>query len=195
MRSLAGCAAAAGLLLLTSSAAADVPRPESAYQPAKHVRHVRHVRAASAAALAWWQRRIDRHRSATWTAQDAMRQARTRTAHAEKGARSAKYLRWIARLWAERRQAAEASYRHPPHEAQWECIHRYEGSWTDPGSPYYGGLQMDVGFQQAYGPALYRAKGTADHWTPLEQMWVAERAWNESGFRRWPNTARMCGLL
>ena len=31
----------------------------------------------------------------------------------------------------------------PPHKSQWLCIHGYEGSWTDPNSPYYGGLQMD----------------------------------------------------
>ena len=55
------------------------------------------------------------------------------------------------------------------------CIHRYEGAWSDDGSPYYGGLQMDIGFQQHYGGML-RAEGTADNWTPLEQMWVAERA-------------------
>ena len=35
---------------------------------------------------------------------------------------------------------------------------------------------MDREFQATYGPELLRRKGTADHWTPLEQMWVAERA-------------------
>lgn len=54
---------------------------------------------------------------------------------------------------------------------------------------------MDVGFQQTYGMDLYRAKGTADNWTPLEQMWVAERAHRTRGFYPWPNTARNCGLI
>lgn len=85
--------------------------------------------------------------------------------------------------------------RRPPHYHQWMCIHRYEGSWTDGGGPYYGGLQMDLGFQATYGSHLLHTKGTADHWTPLEQMWVAERAWAKRGFWPWPNTARYCGLL
>jgi hypothetical protein len=54
---------------------------------------------------------------------------------------------------------------------------------------------MDVEFQRTYGRELYRAKGTADHWSPLEQMWVAERAYRTRGFWPWPNTARFCGLL
>ena len=84
----------------------------------------------------------------------------------------------------------------PPHYAAWLCIHRGEGSWTsNTGNGFYGGLQMDYGFQSTYGPELLRSKGTADNWTPLEQMWVAERAWRSRGFYPWPNTARMCGLL
>jgi hypothetical protein len=76
------------------------------------------------------------------------------------------------------------------------CIHRYEGSWTDPNPPYYGGLQMDYGFQSTYGSALLRAKGTADHWTPAEQIAVAIRAYRSGrGFYPWPNTARYCGLI
>ena len=85
---------------------------------------------------------------------------------------------------------------HVPHRSAWLCIHRFEGSWTDPNPPYYGGLQMDVGFQRRYAPALFRTKGTADHWTPLEQMWAAERAHRAGrGFYPWPNTARYCGLI
>jgi len=87
-------------------------------------------------------------------------------------------------------------FQNPPHKTSWLCIHRYEGSWTDPGAPYYGGLQMDLSFQRAYGSYLLRWKGTAEHWTPLEQMWVAERAHRAGrGFYPWPNTARYCGLL
>jgi len=85
---------------------------------------------------------------------------------------------------------------HVPHRAAWLCIHRFEGSWTDPNPPYYGGLQMDLQFQRKYGGALLRRKGTADHWTPLEQMWTAERAHRSGrGFYPWPNTARYCGLI
>lgn len=88
-------------------------------------------------------------------------------------------------------------WRLPPHYASWICIHGFEGSWTDPNSPYYGGLQMDLGFQGSYGPRLLRRKGTANHWTPMEQMWVAEYAafYRGRGFHPWPNTARYCGLI
>ncbi len=75
------------------------------------------------------------------------------------------------------------------------CIHRGEGSWTDPNPPYFGGLQMDYGFQSTYGPGLLRRKGTADHWTPGEQIMVAIRAYHTRGFFPWPTTARHCGLI
>lgn len=76
------------------------------------------------------------------------------------------------------------------------CIHRGEGSWTDPNPPYFGGLQMDYSFMAAYGGALLRSKGTADHWTPAEQISVAIRAYYSGrGFFPWPNTARACGLI
>ena len=59
-----------------------------------------------------------------------------------------------------------------------------------------GGLQMDLGFQRTYGGGLLSRKGTANHWTPLEQMWAAERAHRSGrGFYPWPNTARYCGLI
>jgi hypothetical protein len=76
------------------------------------------------------------------------------------------------------------------------CIHSHEGSWTDPNPPYYGGLQMDLGFQRTYGGGLLSRKGTADHWTPAEQIAVAIRAYRSGrGFYPWPNTARYCGLI
>jgi len=74
------------------------------------------------------------------------------------------------------------------------CIHRYEGSWTDGGGPYWGGLQMDYSFQATYGAWLLRHRGTADHWSPLEQIWVAVRAWRVRGFSPWPSTASYCGV-
>lgn len=106
------------------------------------------------------------------------------------------YRVWLRNAW--RRQAHRVRYRahHPPHRAAWQCIHRFEGSWQDPNSPYYGGLQMDLSFQRAYGGRLLRRKGTADRWAPYEQMWVAERALRAGrGFYPWPLTARSCGLI
>jgi hypothetical protein len=103
----------------------------------------------------------------------------------------------VRRMWMRHAVAAKRRFAAgPPHMRQWLCIHRYEGAWTDRGDPYWGGLQMDRGFMRTYGPHLLRRKGTADRWTPLEQMWVAEKAYRSGrGFYPWPNTARACGLV
>ena len=92
--------------------------------------------------------------------------------------------------------------RHPPHLAAWLCIQTHEtaapfpGWHTNSGNGYYGGLQFDRSFEQTYGARLYRLKGTADHWTPLEQIWTAEYALARGrGFSPWPLSARACGLL
>src|SRR5262245_7931178 len=106
--------------------------------------------------------------------------------------------RWLKRWWAKistppRPSRSSMSI---PHYSGWMCIHGYEGSWTDSGDPYWGGLQMDRSFMRAYAPRWLLAKGWANSWTPLEQMYVAERAYSSGrGFGPWPNTARMCGLL
>lgn len=83
----------------------------------------------------------------------------------------------------------------PPHYSAWLCIHSHEGSWTDTGDPYWGGLQMDQNFMNAYAPPHLLRRGWANTWSPLEQMWVAENAYRTRGFYPWPNTARMCGLI
>ena len=110
--------------------------------------------------------------------------------------RSPQYRRWVRNLWRTRAVKHRRKAHRPPHRAAWSCIQRYEGHWNDPNPPYYGGLQMDISFQRLYGRDLLRRKGTADNWTPVEQMWVAERALRAGrGFYPWPNTARYCGLL
>jgi len=109
-------------------------------------------------------------------------------------ARSLARLPHLARLWRRREHAAWWRANHPPELQGWTCIHRYEGSWTDSDGPYYGGLQMDLSFQAAYGSWLLRHRGTADHWSPLEQIWTAVRAWRLRGFSPWPSTAHYCGM-
>lgn len=80
-------------------------------------------------------------------------------------------------------------------EQSFLCIHRFEGSWTDRGAPYYGGLQMDVSFQRTYGREFYEHFGTADRWPVSAQLATAMKAYLDGrGFGPWPNTARMCGL-
>jgi hypothetical protein len=104
---------------------------------------------------------------------------------------------WLAK---ERRETFLKLY--PPRRAikylsAWICIHNGEGSWTaNTGNGYYGGLQMDWSFMSTYGGYLLRTKGTANNWTPYEQMVVAERAHDSGrGFYPWPTTARRCGLI
>lgn len=77
------------------------------------------------------------------------------------------------------------------------CIHHYEGSWdANTGNGYYGGLQMDIGFQSTYGGEFLQRWGTADNWPIWAQLQAAIRAYKSGrGFHPWPNTARACGLI
>jgi hypothetical protein len=138
---------------------------------------------------------IKQARDTAWYWADVMQAPRAHYSASAERTHSLRYRLWQLRLWQGRAQAAKWRAAHPPHLAAWLCIHRYEGSWTDPNAPYYGGLQFSSWFEQTYNAALYRSKGDANHWTPLEQMWTAERGWKDSGFRPWPTTARYCGLL
>ena len=141
-------------------------------------------------------RRIIEKRDTTWKWQLTMGRPLSPYAATAEDAGSRVYRRWVLKLWTKRAEKAATQARRPPHFQQWLCIHRHEGSWSDPNAPYYGGLQMNLGFQRTYGSHLLRRKGTADKWTPLEQMWVAERAHRSGrGFYPWPNTARFCGLI
>jgi hypothetical protein len=144
---------------------------------------------------------IDDFRIETWRWQSLMRKPRTPTAYTERRTADPAYLKWVRNLWERRAARAERQAANPPHRNQWLCIHRYErdprqGWSTRTGNGYYGGLQMDISFQRTYGPKLLRTKGTANNWSAVEQMWVAERAYKSGrGFYPWPNTARYCGLI
>jgi hypothetical protein len=137
------------------------------------------------------ERLILRHRQEAWRWERIMGVPLTRAlphSPVDPGKRAVAWQRLAVSM---RRRAQNV-----PHKAAWLCIHRYEGAWTDPNPPYYGGLQMDIGFMRRYGAGLLHRKGTADHWTPLEQMWTAQRAHRDGrGFYPWPNTARVCGLI
>jgi hypothetical protein len=144
---------------------------------------------------------IDQFRIQTWRWQSLMHKPKTPTSYRERRSDDEKSLERLRDLWRVRARTAEYHAEHPPHRGAWLCIHRYErnptqGWSTRTGNGYYGGLQMDINFQRAYGPELLRRKGTADRWTAVEQMWVAERAHRSGrGFYPWPNTARYCGLI
>jgi hypothetical protein len=145
--------------------------------------------------------RIEKLRVETWRWQALMRAPRTPAAFSERRSNDEAYLQWVHDLWERRAARAERQAENPPHRSQWLCIHRFErnpaqGWKTRTGNGYYGGLQMDLDFQRTYGPELLRRKGTAEAWSPVEQMWIAERAYGSGrGFHPWPNTARYCGLI
>lgn len=102
-------------------------------------------------------------------------------------------------------QAKSNMFKHPSHIVRGLlCIHTYEGSWTDSGSPYWGGLQMDLSFQKTYG-WLRRGPnhvkwyfinkwGTADRWPRWAQVLAGIHAYWSRRWDPWPNTARYCGL-
>jgi len=190
-RLLLGVAVTGLAVILGASASVLVPRASA--------REEREAAAAARAARARQGRivlaRIVERRDEAWRWQRLMGAPLHPYRESAERSPSLGYRRWVLRLWTRRAKLARRRARRPPHFAAWMCIHRHEGAWNDPDSPYYGGLQMDLQFQRAYGADLLRRKGTADRWTPLEQMWVAERAQARRGFRPWPNTARFCGLL
>jgi hypothetical protein len=153
------------------------------------------TRAAGTRAVAYWALHIQHFRAATMRWETVIRGRPLTGSSRSPGLHSVERLRQLARTWHRREHAAWWRANHPPHLAGWLCIHRYEGSWTDSEAPYWGGLQMDLSFQARYGGWLLRHKGTADHWSPLEQIWAAVRASRVRGFSPWPSTAHYCGMV
>jgi hypothetical protein len=163
-------------------AAVSLSTPKLLVRAATHVRHVRRARHVNPAL-------IRHYRAKAWRWQALMGRAPTRRSITPS-------TRAVLRYWIRAAAHAYVKAVHPPHRGAWLCIHRYEGSWSDTGDPYWGGLQMDRGFMSGYAPSYLLHRGYADRWSPLEQMWVAERAYRSGrGFSAWPNTARMCGLI
>ena len=186
-------AAAAAPTTLTAGSATRVAPPVPKVKAPKRATRSRAVLAPRSPFLL---RKIVHHQQATWRWQRLMGKSPTKASRSAHASRMKAYRKWVLRLWKRRHHAARRTALNPPHAYAWRCIHRYEGSWTDAGAPYYGGLQMDYGFMRRYGGDLLARKGPANNWTPLEQMWVAERAFQAGrGFYPWPNTARMCGLI
>ena len=184
---------AAAALLALVVVAGTARGAQGAGQLETKQQHTTHTVAASA--LAYYGTEISRFERETWHWQRLMGTRLTPAGGRRLTELSGTAIHRTAAAWRQRSTRAHKKASHPPHLSQFLCIHHYEGSWTDTGAPYYGGLQMDVGFQQAYGGWLYAQKGTANHWSPLEQIWTAEKALKSRGFWPWPNTARFCGLL
>ena len=141
-------------------------------------------------------RKIKRYQRATWHWQRLMSVPRTPNRKRYMRTRDIRYRVHVMHQWRKRAIRAKRRAQNPPHKPQWHCLQRYEGRWTDGGDPYWGGLQMDRAFMLSYAPRHLLRRGWADRWTPLEQMWVAERAFRAGrGFYPWPHTGRTCGLL
>lgn len=139
---------------------------------------------------------IQQLREETWRWQRLMGRSLTPTRYQAERSSSPSFRRWVLSEWREAAAKAKRQAFNPPRHTAWLCIHRHEGPWNArTGNGYYGGLQMDIAFQRSWGAELLRRKGTANRWLPIEQIWVAERAYRSGlGFGPWPNTARYCGL-
>lgn len=144
---------------------------------------------------------IVRYQRTTWRWQRVMGARLTQSTGSARRIQNAGYRRWVRDVWRKRALRARRLAQHPPHRAAWLCLHLHErhprqGWKTRTGNGFYGGLQMDRRFMALYGWRLLKTKGTADKWTPLEQMWVSETALRAGrGFYPWPNSARACGLI
>jgi hypothetical protein len=144
---------------------------------------------------------IARYRKQTWHWERLMGIRRTRGYSAAERRNDREHRILILNAWKTKAAKRRRQAWNPPRLRAWLCIHRHErhprqGWASATGNGYYGGLQMDISFQRRYGADLLRRKGTANRWTALEQIWVAERAFRSGrGFYPWPNTARYCGLL
>ena len=153
-----------------------------------------------AAGSSYLTAKIDRWRQRTWYWQRVMGKRRYPTAYLDRRSRSLTYRQWVLELWKGRARVAKRRALDPPHLRTWLCVFRHErhplqGWRTQTGNGYYGGLQMDIAFQRNYGRWLLRRKGRAHRWTPIEQIWVAERGRRVQGWYAWPVSARRCGLI
>ncbi len=139
--------------------------------------------------------KIHRQRNLTWHYQRAFGNCCRPYHHTADRSRSLAYRAWVLSFWQGRLRHAQARWQADPVRAALLCIHSGEGPWNAAtGNGYYGGLQMDVPFQLAYAPYTYRAKGTADKWTPLEQLTAGAKAVRVRGYSPWPQTRIPCGV-
>jgi hypothetical protein len=144
---------------------------------------------------------IKKLRTVTWRWERLMRVRRSGASRAAERSADLDARLLILSAWRAKAAKRVRQAHNPPHKRAWLCIYRHErhprmGWRTLTHNGFYGGLQMDLSFQRAYGRDLLRRKGTANRWTPLEQIWVAVRAYRAGrGFYPWPNTARACGLI
>src|SRR5205807_2977134 len=133
--------AVAGLAAALSLGAVLVPQQaEATPAVAKRVKAVKRV--AFEAQLRRTLVGIHAARDEAWRWQGVMSAPRSRYAASAEQSPSLGYRRSVLALWKQRAVQARHQAQHPPRLKDWLCIHHYEGAWTDPNPPYYGGLQM-----------------------------------------------------
>ena len=143
---------------------------------------------------------VKHYRTVTWNYQLRLNYTPTKVEHKLWEIPSCRYAKWTAELWRDRSAWWAKRWENRPqikYLQQWICIHNHEGAWNaNTGNGYYGGLQMDITFQNAYGSDMISKYGGYAHtWSPRDQIIVAERAHDSGrGFGPWPNTRRMCGI-
>ena len=181
-------AAFVAAVIAPASPAEDQPQPSAAAQPELDVGNVVLTH-------------IQKYRRATWRWERLMRIRRTRASGAAERSNQLEQRVLILNAWKAKAAKRARQAQRPPRKRAWLCIYRHErhprmGWRTRTANGFFGGLQMDLAFQRTYAPELLRMKGTANRWSPIEQIWVAERAYRSGrGFYPWPNTARYCGLI
>jgi hypothetical protein len=133
---------------------------------------------------------INEFRVETWRWQSLMRKPRTPTSYRERRSDDERYVERIRDLWRARARTAEPGYirrtagpgLHPPLRAQ-----STQGWKTRTGNGYYGGLQMDIGFQRPTG--LNFCAAARRPLTPVSRCGSPSAPTKWRGFS-WPNTAR-----
>ena len=134
---------------------------------------------------------IHAKRDETWRWQDVMSASHVRYGGYAERSHNLRYTKSVLALWKNRAWQVRRQAQNPPRLTDWMCIHRYEGSWADPNAPVLRRAADGPELHARLRRRLLHRKGTADHWTSLEQIWVAERAYRSGrGFYPWPNTAR-----
>jgi opacity protein-like surface antigen len=107
------------------------------------------------AAIRWLGDQVYGYQRLTWRWERLMGVPRTPTEGRVLMEMSIPDVRSAVALWRRRAAAAHRKAVRPPHLAAWLCIHRLEGGWSsNTGNGYYGGLQMNLGFQRTYAPWL-----------------------------------------
>lgn len=140
--------------------------------------------------------KIHRARNLTWHYQRALGNCCRPYHRSADRSRSLAYRAWVLGFWQGRLAIAGSNWRRSGIRTALLCIHGGEGAWNaiDPSGTYFGGLQMNLSFMETYAPYTYAAKGTADHWTPLEQLTAGARAVRVRGYTPWPQTRIPCGV-